>query len=170
MVEKRLRIPNEDVRLSLEEVAVTQTEVFQRLFWLKQLGLAFLVYPNATHTRGAHSIRCLAEAQRILNSIGGGPSEEERRAVRMAALLHDIGHLPFSHTLEDEHVILRKHDRPERLERTLNRLKGELASEEARKLVDAATPIVRAISDKKAKGCNRRCAPPRTTQLAYCDA
>jgi HD superfamily phosphohydrolase len=69
----------------------------------------------------------------------------------MAALLHDIGHLPFSHTLEDEHVILRKHDRPERLERTLNRLKGELASEDARKLVDAATPIVRAISDKDAK-------------------
>src|SRR5687768_2719981 len=121
MDSKRLRIPSEDVRLTAEEIAVTQTRTFQRLFDLKQLGLAYLVYPNATHTRGAHSIRCLAESQRILAALHR-EGDAQAPAVRMAALLHDIGHVPFSHTLEDEHVVLAKHDRPERLNLALDRL------------------------------------------------
>src|SRR5947209_10728582 len=106
---KRLRIPSEDVRFAAEEIAVTQTRTFQRLFDLKQLGLAYLVYPNATHTRGTHSIRCLGEAVKILNGLaanGDYIEKEDAQKVRLTALLHDIGHLPFSHTLEDEHVIL----------------------------------------------------------------
>ena len=63
MNEKRVRIPNLDVKLSLTEIAVTQTRQFQRLFHLKQLGLAYLVYPAATHTRGLHSVQCLHEAR-----------------------------------------------------------------------------------------------------------
>ena len=56
MGDKRVRIPDVDVKLTAEEIAVTQTRQFQRLFYLKQLGLAYLVYPSATHTRGSHSI------------------------------------------------------------------------------------------------------------------
>jgi HD superfamily phosphohydrolase len=148
MRDKRLRLPNEDVRLTPDEVAITQTRVFQRLFNLKQLGLAYLVYPNATHTRGVHSLRCLSEAVRIiegLRSIGEKPSPEENQDIRVAALLHDVGHIPFSHTLEDEHTVLPKHDRPERLKQVLSALKDELQPEQGR-LVDRATPILHAIA------------------------
>jgi len=63
MNEKRVRIPNLDVKLSSTEIPVTQTRQFQRLFHLKQLGLAYLVYPAATHTRGLHSVQLLHEAR-----------------------------------------------------------------------------------------------------------
>jgi HD superfamily phosphohydrolase len=142
---KRVRLPNVDVHMQEAEIAVTQTRAFQRLFNLKQLGLAYQVYPEATHTRAAHSIRCLYEASRILDALKIDQDRPEASQVRMAALLHDIGHLPFSHTLEDEHEILPKHDRPERLGRALARLKGELSPNHA-KLVDAAMPILHAVA------------------------
>src|SRR5580693_9402919 len=118
MNEKRIRIPDEDVRLTDEEIAITQTFAFQRLFSLKQLGLAYLVYPGATHTRGLHSIQCLGEAAKIIAALKRNTiiASDDERAVRVAAILHDIGHVPFSHTLEDEHVVLKKHDRKERID------------------------------------------------------
>jgi hypothetical protein len=149
VAEKRLRVPNEDVRLREAEIAVTQTRTFQRLFFLKQLGLAYLVYPAASHTRGAHSIECLNQAVKILAALPreAKPSTEEEDAVRMAALLHDIGHVPFSHTLEDEHAILPKHDRGDRFSKVLDRLHEELGSEAAKRAVDAARPILNALCE-----------------------
>lgn len=140
---KRFRVPKVDVRLSDAEVAVTQTRQFQRLFHLKQLGLAYLVYPAATHTRGAHSIQCLHEASKILAALDIGGDDANN--VRMAGLLHDIGHIPFSHSLEDEHPVLPKHDRPERLQLSLELLLEELKPE-YRACVEAARPILYAIS------------------------
>lgn len=100
-MQKRVRVPDVDVRLNAAEIAVTQTWQFQRLFFLRQLGLAYLVYPAATHTRGLHSIQCLHEADRILSTQGLESADKSAKsAIRMAALLHDIGHAPFSHTLE----------------------------------------------------------------------
>jgi HD superfamily phosphohydrolase len=145
MQSKRLRIPNVDVRLSAHEIAVTQTRQFQRLFFLRQLGLAYLVYPAATHTRATHSIQCLHETSQILRAIDVADDSEEGKAVRMAALLHDIGHVPFSHTLEDEHLILPKHDRSERLGNALSLLKTEL-DPATQRMVDLALPILTAIS------------------------
>ena len=69
---KRFRIPNRDVKLTQEEVEVTSTFAFQRLFSMKQLGLAYLVYPCATHTRGGHSIECLDEATKMLDAVRYG--------------------------------------------------------------------------------------------------
>lgn len=150
-VMKRVRIPNEDVQLSDAEIAVTQTRQFQRLFNLKQLGLAYLVYPAASHTRGHHSIRCLHEAQRIMTAISSNDkieiSESDNADVRMTALLHDIGHIAFSHTLEDEHKVLEKHDRKERLDIALDLLKQELNEDDAA-LVERAKPILLAIASK----------------------
>jgi HD superfamily phosphohydrolase len=145
MSSKRLRVPKVDVPLSDTEVAVTQTRQFQRLFYLKQLGLAYLIYPAATHTRGAHSIQCLFEASRILAALH--VPDNEAQDVRMAALLHDIGHIPFSHTLEDEHSVFPKHDRPERLRSSLDLLLADLGTEHRAK-VEAALPILHAISSE----------------------
>lgn len=75
-----------------------ETPELQRLHSIHQLGLAYLVYPGANHTRFEHSLGTCAVAGRICAGLGLGP--EESKLVECGALLHDIGHLPFSHTLE----------------------------------------------------------------------
>ncbi len=76
---------------------------FQRLRRIKQLGLTNLVYPGALHTRFHHAIgamHLMTEAIAVLRSKGVKISDEEAQAVTVAILLHDVGHGPFSHSLE----------------------------------------------------------------------
>ncbi|MEO5673554.1 MAG: HD domain-containing protein [Chitinophagales bacterium] len=76
---------------------------FQRLNRIKQLGLTYLVYPGAQHTRMQHAfgaMHLMNEALDILRSKGVEISTEEAEAVTIAILLHDLGHGPFSHSLE----------------------------------------------------------------------
>ncbi len=76
---------------------------FQRLRRIKQVSLTHYVYPGALHTRFHHAIGALhlmGQAIEVLRSKGAEITEEEARAVSIAILLHDIGHGPFSHTLE----------------------------------------------------------------------
>ncbi|HOE38813.1 MAG TPA: HD domain-containing protein [Bacteroidales bacterium] len=77
---------------------------FQRLRRIKQLGLTYLVYPGATHTRFQHSIgsmHLVNLAIDVIRSKGHKITEDEAEATRIAILLHDIGHGPFSHALEN---------------------------------------------------------------------
>ena len=80
------------------------TKEFQRLRRIRQLGFSDLVYPGATHTRFAHSIGVYHTARRLLDVIAReqGPNHDQYRArvALLAALLHDIGHGPFSHVFE----------------------------------------------------------------------
>ncbi|HWL54802.1 MAG TPA: HD domain-containing protein [Chthoniobacteraceae bacterium] len=85
------------------------TPEFQRLRRVRQLGVSSLTYPNAEHTRFAHSLGVLHVAARILNTLRrrySGDStivsrlDGKRRQVKVAALLHDLGHGPFSHAME----------------------------------------------------------------------
>lgn len=76
---------------------------FQRLRRIKQLGLTHLVYPGALHTRFHHAIgamHLMQQAIDVLRSKGHTITDEERIATLIAILLHDIGHGPYSHTLE----------------------------------------------------------------------
>ncbi len=76
---------------------------FQRLRRIKQLGLTNLVYPGALHTRFHHAIgamHLMSEALQVLKSKEVKITDEETRATLIAILLHDIGHGPFSHSLE----------------------------------------------------------------------
>jgi HD superfamily phosphohydrolase len=84
------------------ERELIDSPIFQRLHGLHQLGMAYLVYPGATHTRFEHSLGTMEVATRIFDQITlkGGDSDYYRQAVRFAALCHDLGHLPFSHTAE----------------------------------------------------------------------
>jgi HD superfamily phosphohydrolase len=78
--------------------------VFQRLRRIKQLGLSNLVYPGALHTRFQHVIGAMsltAQAVDVLRAKGIEITDQEKDAVCAAVLLHDIGHGPFSHTLEE---------------------------------------------------------------------
>ena len=77
---------------------------FQRLRRISQLGLTYLVYPGAYHTRFHHALGALHLTQRaisILRKKGHEISAEEEEATQIAILLHDIGHGPFSHALEN---------------------------------------------------------------------
>lgn len=76
---------------------------FQRLRYIKQMGPANLVYPGAEHTRFHHSlgaVHLMGKALDELKAKGVDIKEEEHLAARIAILLHDVGHGPFSHALE----------------------------------------------------------------------
>lgn len=80
-----------------------QHPYFQRLRRISQMGLSYLVYPGAHHTRFHHAIGCLhlmQKAVEVLRFKGVSISKEEENALYIAILLHDIGHGPFSHALE----------------------------------------------------------------------
>ena len=92
-----LSIPNELV------YDVLQHPYVQRLNRIRQLGLSYLVYPGAMHSRFGHSIGAMHLMQEAIQSLrlkGVEITEEESTAAQIAILLHDIGHGPFSHVLE----------------------------------------------------------------------
>jgi hypothetical protein len=102
-----------DIELEPLEVELMDTPEFQRLRGIKQLGTACLVYPSATHTRFEHCLGTSWMARRMIEALRrtGAISPCEETAIRVAALLHDISHIPFGHTLEDERRVLSRHDK-----------------------------------------------------------
>ncbi|MBK9129803.1 MAG: HD domain-containing protein [Phycisphaerales bacterium] len=118
-----------DIELTAEEIAVIDTPEFQRLRGIKQLGTSYLVFPGATHTRFEHSIGTLHMTERLLTAMDRNAERApslyrriepaERRVLRVAALLHDITHIPFGHNIEDQTGLLTRHDRPERFRAAL---------------------------------------------------
>ncbi len=95
----RLKTDSDEGRLL---VRLIDTAEFQRLRRIKQLGLALFAYQAAEHSRFTHSLGALHLATRTLDKLGTkyAISTEEQTAVRVAALLHDIGHGAFSHVIE----------------------------------------------------------------------
>ena len=89
--------------------AVTRTKAFQRLGSLRQLGSTHRVWPNATHTRKAHSLGVAYLAEKLCRNIAQRPmphgvqppDERDILLVKLAALCHDLGHGPFSHTFDN---------------------------------------------------------------------
>ena len=108
------------VRLTMEERKVVNSRPFQRLRHIHQLALTYLVYPGATHRRFEHSLGVMELAARIYDVVTNPevvsdeiksllPELNDRdklrywcRVLRVAALCHDVGHLPFSHAAEKE--------------------------------------------------------------------
>ena len=93
------------IGLSELEMELLSTQAFQRLRNVKQLGLAHLVFPGADYSRLSHSIGVNYVTSRILNSLinntGQDVTDPEYELYRLAGLMHDIGHYPFSHTFEN---------------------------------------------------------------------
>jgi len=86
------------VRLEGLALELANTPQMQRLRWIKQLGLANLVYPGANHTRFEHSLGAYHMASLLTEHLD--LEEEDRQKVCAAALLHDVGHGPLSHATE----------------------------------------------------------------------
>jgi HD superfamily phosphohydrolase len=91
------------------EVALIDSPLLQRLRDIHQTGFAFFLYPTALHTRFDHTLGVISIVDRIVDSLNKNNEEkgikkiesEERYMLRLAALLHDIGHGPFSHVSEE---------------------------------------------------------------------
>lgn len=80
-----------------------QHPYFQRLRRISQMGMSYLVYPGAHHTRFHHALGCMHIMQKAVETLkfkGVSISQEEEDALYIAILLHDIGHGPFSHAME----------------------------------------------------------------------
>ena len=105
------------VRLDTDERKVLDSRPFQRLRHIHQLATTYLLYPGATHRRFEHSLGVMELASRVFDVITADenihnqiryimPNNDQktywRRVLRMAALCHDLGHLPFSHAAETE--------------------------------------------------------------------
>jgi hypothetical protein len=95
-----------NIRIDELTLTLVDTEVFQRLRYVRQLGWTFLVYPGATHTRFEHALGTHHLSRRTLALLceaedSTSISEVDQAVVRSAALLHDVGHYPFSHALEE---------------------------------------------------------------------
>lgn len=80
------------------ETKIIDTKEFQRLRKIKQMAFTYLVYPGANHTRFEHSIGVMQLATRVCEKLGF--DDEKTKKIRLFALLHDIGHIAFSHELE----------------------------------------------------------------------
>jgi HD superfamily phosphohydrolase len=96
----------DNIRLDRSALLALDTPAMQRLRYVRQVGHAFLVYPGATHTRFEHALGAYHLTKRALASLEERGEltdvrEDDCLAVRLAALLHDIGHYPFSHALEE---------------------------------------------------------------------
>lgn len=128
--EKTFRIAvSGDVQITELERKIIDTRDFQRLRGVRQLGTVNFVYPTALHTRFDHSIGTLAMAEKMVSAISNNTSSSEgersisgiqRVLTRLYALLHDIAHVPFGHTIEDELRLYERHDEnPARLHRFL---------------------------------------------------
>ena len=87
-----------DISLSNFEVRIMDMPQFQRLRRIKQLGLISLIYPGATHTRFEHSIGTMNLGSKLSEELG--LESDDIELIRASALLHDIGHGPFSHVSE----------------------------------------------------------------------
>ncbi|WP_414837387.1 HD domain-containing protein [Candidatus Nanosalina sp. VS9-1] len=92
------------IELNSEEVNVLDSAQMQRLRRIRQLGLSSLVYPSATHTRFQHSLGVMHIAGRFAESLD--LDDQRSQELRIAGLLHDSGHGPFSHASE---VVAEKH-------------------------------------------------------------
>jgi HD superfamily phosphohydrolase len=91
------------------ETRLLKTRCLSKLRWIKQMGLAFFSFPGANHTRFEHSIGTMHVASLMFDKLSrSSMSDNDRRQItrhmqefRLAALFHDLGHAPFSHTMEE---------------------------------------------------------------------
>jgi HD superfamily phosphohydrolase len=150
----------QQVRVSLPELALINHPAFARLADIYQLGQTHLVYRGATHKRWEHALGTLHAAELLVSAIERNHADSDAKLVveanarwvrsqclrpyevafvRLAALLHDIGHLSAGHTFEDELGLLDKHDADNRLNHVLDRTKWRDAGEPRtlRELIDS---------------------------------
>jgi uncharacterized protein len=142
------------VRVDGLAMRLIDTPAFQRLRYVRQLGWVYLVYPGATHTRFEHALGAYHLARRALALLDERDDvplpREECQLVRVAALLHDIGHYPYSHALEEIGAL--PHEEVARPLVTEGEVADVLARELGRDAPDRVMRLVRGESDSPLQG------------------
>ena len=142
------------IELSAPEARLLDTPVLQRLRRLRQLGLAYLAFPSAEHSRFTHALGALAMGTRAFDTIvtngreffrDQADVEYQRRLLRAALALHDIGHGPFSHACET--VLGRHHEDRTRELLALPEMRAQLDALE----VDAADTLALILGSSDSK-------------------
>ncbi len=112
------------VYITKKEKTIIDSYPVQRLHRLRQLAGAEYVYPGANHTRFEHSVGVMHLAGEVISNpnISGLVDEDETEVIRIAALLHDVGHGPFSHVFEN--LLTRELNQQSRIQSTRNRKAG----------------------------------------------
>ena len=160
-----------DIYLTQIERLLMDSPPMQRLRRVCQLGATHLVYPGATHSRFSHSLGALRTAQDLLDAVldqrqGPSPADDlfgeweadredyERKVAeatvlaRLGALLHDMCHVPFGHSIEDDLGILEAHDKNlHRFETLWSRFPEDLRDALPTELVDALRPLILSKED-----------------------
>ena len=129
-----------NIELTAVEAEVMRSETMQRLQNVRQLGLAHLVYPGAIYNRFAHSIGACHNAGRLLNAISRERLIDDSlmQEYRLVALLHDIGHYPFSYATE--HVV------EDFYAKGLIAISGTDGSQKSEEIGKPSSPILSAVS------------------------
>jgi HD superfamily phosphohydrolase len=172
-----------DIRLCELERRIVDSPPFQRLRRVKQLGSTHLIYPGATHTRFSHSLGALAAAQLLFDIVLEQRDEPRAKAdlfaewetdgqtfdtrvaealllTRLGALLHDLCHVPFGHSVEDELQLLGPHDENRgrfdilwaQIDESARAAIAGASSLAGRPLLDDLTPIILSALFKPAAG------------------
>ena len=130
------------IRVDAPFLPLIEANELQRLHNVHQLGLANLVYPGANHTRLEHSLGTFAVAGRLTRSLG--LDEDEDLLVRSAAMLHDLGHLPYSHTFE---MVLHEQFGIDHVEISRRLIRGEesIVSDEEAAVLGSVSTVVEAL-------------------------
>ena len=144
-----------NVRVDGLAMRLIDTPAFQRLRYVRQLGWVYLVYPGATHTRFEHAVGAYHLARRafaLLDERDDIPRvpPEECQLVRVAALLHDIGHYPYSHALEEIGALA--HEEVARPLVTEGEVADILSSELGAVAPDRVMALIRGESDSPLQG------------------
>jgi len=144
-----------NIRVDPLALRLVDTPAFQRLRYVRQLGLAYLVYPGASHSRFEHALGAYHLAQRTLGLFDERDLERELgaeacRLVRCAALLHDIGHYPFSHALEEIGAL--HHEEVARPLITTGAVAAVLREELSRDAPERIMALIRGESDSPLQG------------------
>jgi len=134
-----------NIRIDAEALRVLDSEPLQRLRYVRQLGHAFLVYPGSTHTRFEHALGTYHLTRRTLGLLRDrgelrGIDPYDVALIQLAALLHDVGHYPFSHALEEAGLpshesLAEKHLRHEELQAIFHDIGIEHAEGRIRDLI-----------------------------------
>jgi len=123
-----------DLHFTEIERRVMDTQAMQRLRGVRQTGSANLVYPGCVHTRFEHSLGTSAMSKRIIAALrtnGASITNDQEAIVSLAALVHDISHLPYGHTFEGERKLFPRHD-------SKGRIKHFLAQDEIAQALEAS--------------------------------